>query len=136
MPDGPPIAGLRHRDGLIDDPALVQDIACAAGLALARERLTAESRARLEQLQASRRRIVQAADAERQRIERDLHDGAQQRLVSLAVALRATRWANGHDAAALDAAQVELTAALAELRAIARRANGNIVLDMERPCAS
>src|SRR5439155_2981707 len=84
-------AVLRHREGLLDDSALVEEITRAARLALANERLRADAQARLALLQASRKRIVAAADDERQRIERDLHDGAQQRLVSLAVALRAAR---------------------------------------------
>jgi signal transduction histidine kinase len=71
-------------------------------------------------LRASRRRIVAAADVERQRLERNLHDGAQQRLVSLAVALRAIQNANGVESALLEEAQEELARALDELRVIAR----------------
>ena len=59
----------------------------AAGLALENERLLAELRAQLDQLRQSRARIVEAGDTERRRLERNLHDGAQQRLVSLALAL-------------------------------------------------
>ena len=59
----------------------------AASLALENERLQAELRARLTELQASRARLVEATDAERRRIERDLHDGTQQRLVSIAMSL-------------------------------------------------
>jgi signal transduction histidine kinase len=114
------VAVLRHREGLLDDPALVEEITRAARLALANERLRADAQARLALLQASRKRIVAAADDERQRIERNLHDGAQQRLVSLAVALRAARSADGREAVLLDEAQGEITHALDELRIIAR----------------
>lgn len=114
------VAVLRHRAGLLDDPALVEEITRAARLALANERLRADAQARLALLQASRKRIVAAADDERQRLERDLHDGAQQRLVSLAVALRAARSADGCELPLLDEAQEELASALDELRVIAR----------------
>jgi signal transduction histidine kinase len=114
------VALLRHREGLLDDPALIEEITRAARLPLANERLRADTQARLALLQASRKRIVAAADAERQRLERNLHDGAQQRLVSLAVAVRAARTAGGCDSAALDQAEQALSRALAELRVIAR----------------
>jgi signal transduction histidine kinase len=120
--DGEPatVALLRHRQGLLDDPVLVDEVARAVRLPLANERLRADAEARLALLQASRKRIVAAADAERQRLERNLHDGAQQRLVSLAVALRATRSEKRADGGALDEAQQELERALEELRLIAR----------------
>jgi len=111
---------VRHREGLLDDPALIEEITRAARLPLANERLRADAQARLALLQASRKRIVAAADAERQRLERNLLDGAQQRLVSLAVAVRAARTADGRDPVAFDEAQQALTSALAELRVIAR----------------
>ena len=114
------VAVLRHREGLLDDLALVEEISRAARLALANERLRADAQARLALLQGSRKRIVAAADEERQRLERNLHDGAQQRLVSLAVALRAARSADGRESALLDEAQGEITSALDELRVIAR----------------
>jgi len=113
-------ATLRHREGLLDDPTLVAEIGRAARLALANERLRADARARVALLQASRKRIIEAADNERQRIERNLHDGAQQRLVSLAVALRAARGEDGEQPTLLDEAQAEVMSALDELRVIAR----------------
>jgi signal transduction histidine kinase len=85
--------------------------------------LDAELRARLEELRASRVRIVEAGDAERKRIERDLHDGAQSRLVALALLLVQLRKRIGGDAdaeALLDRAQAELRTSLAELRELAR----------------
>jgi signal transduction histidine kinase len=87
-------------------------------------KLDAELRERLEELRASRARLVEAGDAERRRLERDLHDGAQSRLVALALLLRAarTRAARADDQLArmLDRAQEELQTSLAELRELAR----------------
>ena len=83
--------------------------------------LDAELRERLEELRASRARLVEAGDAERRRLERDLHDGAQSRLVALALLLRTARaQAAGPVAELLDRAQEELQAGLAELRELAR----------------
>ncbi|HEX2031536.1 MAG TPA: GAF domain-containing sensor histidine kinase, partial [Actinomycetota bacterium] len=66
---------------------LLEDLAAQAGLVLRNVRLTEELRANLEELRASRQRIVAAQDTERRRLERDIHDGAQQQLVALAVKL-------------------------------------------------
>jgi signal transduction histidine kinase len=85
--EGRPVAALVHDGSLRDDPDLVEAVSAAAGLALENERLHAELRAHLDELRASRVRIVDAADAERRRLERDLHDGTQQRLVSVSMAL-------------------------------------------------
>ena len=82
-----PIAALLHDPALHEDEQLVESACAAAGLAMENERLQAELRARLDELSASRTRIVDAAQAERRRIERDLHDGSQQRLVSVAMTL-------------------------------------------------
>jgi signal transduction histidine kinase len=86
--DGRTVALLRHRAGLLDDPGLVQEVAAAARLSMENERLHAEALAQLQDLQAAQARIVAGGDAERRRLERDLHDGAQQRLVALSLALR------------------------------------------------
>jgi signal transduction histidine kinase len=99
-------------------------VTAAARLALENERLQAEVRARLEELRASRARIVEAGDAERKRLERDLHDGAQQRLVGLSLSLRLLRSrvhaeASAEMAARLDEADSELRTAIAELRELA-----------------
>jgi signal transduction histidine kinase len=72
---------------LREDEQLVESVCAAAGLAMENERLQAQLRSRLEELSASRTRILEAAQAERRRIERDLHDGSQQRLVSVAMTL-------------------------------------------------
>jgi PAS domain S-box-containing protein len=88
------------------------------------QRLNAELRAGLDELRASRARIVEAADAERRRLERNLHDGAQQRLVTLSLDLRLARIRVGPDpddaCRLLDGAAVQLAEALAELRELAR----------------
>ncbi|HEU4542303.1 MAG TPA: sensor histidine kinase [Jiangellaceae bacterium] len=81
------IAALVHDPALREDEQLVESVCAAAGLAMENERLQAELRARLQELSASRTRIVEATQAERRRIERDLHDGSQQRLVSVAMTL-------------------------------------------------
>jgi len=121
---GRTVAVLRHRAGLLDDPGLVQEVAAAARLALENERLRAEVLAQLEGLRAARARIVAAGDAERQRLERNLHDGAQQRLVGLSLALRLARprpgLAPGPDLTGLiDQAGRELRLAIDELRDLA-----------------
>jgi signal transduction histidine kinase len=85
--DGQPIAALVHDAALNENAELVQSVCAAAALTLENERLQAELRARLAELQASRARLVEATEAERRRIERDLHDGTQQRLVSIAMSL-------------------------------------------------
>jgi signal transduction histidine kinase len=89
--DGFEVALLTHKPGLLDDGALVEELAGAARLGLENERLHAELLAQLEDLRASRARIVTTGDAERRRLERDLHDGAQQHLVALVLELRIAR---------------------------------------------
>ena len=83
-----PLAALIHDKGLGRDHRLLEAVAAAARLALENERLEAQLRARIAEVRASRQRVVAAGDAERRRIERDLHDGAQQRLVSLSLGLQ------------------------------------------------
>jgi signal transduction histidine kinase len=82
------VAALIHDPSLHEDEQLMRSVCAAAGLALTNERLQAELRGHLEQLKASRSRIVQVGDQERRRLERDLHDGAQQRLVSTLLELQ------------------------------------------------
>ena len=89
--DGRRVGAIVH-DGRLDDAdELVATVASAAGLRMENERLDAELRARLEELRASRARIVEAGYLERRRVERDLHDGAQQRLMALALNLKLAR---------------------------------------------
>ena len=82
------MAALLHDPVLEDEPELLDAVAAAAAIALENARLHAELRARLDELQGSRARIVEAGDSERRRLERNLHDGAQQRLVALSLGLR------------------------------------------------
>ena len=96
--EGEPLAVLVHDPTLRDEPKLVEAVAAAARLALVNARLHAEVRAQLDTVQESRARIVTAADEERRRIERDLHDGAQQRLVALALELRSAQRQLGEEA--------------------------------------
>ena len=85
--DGHHIAALVHDSALAHQPELLEVVCAAANVALERERLQAELEARVVELQASRERIVTAGDAERRRLERNLHDGAQQRLVAIVLQL-------------------------------------------------
>jgi signal transduction histidine kinase len=129
--DGRRVGALICDPALGEEPRLVGSVGAAAALALDNERLEAELRARLEELRASRARIVEAGDTERRRLERDLHDGAQQRLVALALMLRLRR-----DRAAdpevrqwLDEALAELQAATGELRELARGIHPAVLTD-------
>ena len=109
---------------LAEERELVQTAGAAAGLTLRNERLDAELRAKVAELQASRSRIVQAGNEQRRRLERDLHDGAQQRLMALGIDLRMVRERIEHDpqgaAELLDESLHELNEATAELRELAR----------------
>jgi signal transduction histidine kinase len=119
--DGRRIAAIVHDASLCDEPELVRTAGAAAALALERERLDAELRARIDDLSASRARVVEASDTARRKIERDLHDGAQQRLASLLLRLQLERRARRTDGddALLDETARGLAEALAELRALA-----------------
>jgi signal transduction histidine kinase len=120
--DGRRIAALMHDVSVAEDSALVSGVVAAAGLALQNERLSAEVRARLEELRASRRRLVEAGDRERRRLERNLHDGAQQRLLAVSLLLtrleRSAADAEIHDIATR--ARLELSRSLSELRDLAQ----------------
>ena len=117
-------AAIIHDAILLEEPGLVASVAAAMRLAVENDRLTAEVEAQLHEVRASRARIVEAGDRERRRVERDLHDGAQQRLVSLSLELQVARRALGDDGdpavrRSLDRAAEEALAALAELRDLA-----------------
>jgi signal transduction histidine kinase len=130
--DGRRIAAIVHDSALLDDPVQVQAAGAAAALALENERLEAELRSKVEQLSRSRARIVESGDAARRRLERDLHDGAQQRLVSLALSLRmlGSRLDDDPDAAReLEFARSELDQALEELRELARGIHPSLLSD-------
>ena len=117
-------AVLIHHEDLRHEPELVKVAVTAASLALEHARLQAEVEAQLEQVRASRARIVEAGDAERRRLERDLHDGAQQRLVTLSLSLGMARSrAAGADPeleSLIESASKEAREALIELRELAR----------------
>jgi signal transduction histidine kinase len=119
-----PVAALVHDPVLLERRGLLAAAGAATRLALENERLQAELRAQLAELRASRTRIVTAGDEERRRLERDLHDGAQQRLLSLGLALQLVRAELGPDANGaaprLGVAEAELAAALDELRQLAQ----------------
>ena len=122
--NGHRVGALVHDRALLEDAALLDAVSAATGLALENQRLHAEVLARLHEVRTSRSRIVEAGDAERQRVERNLHDGAQQRLVTLSMALRMARDRLGPDGdaslvALLGDASEELTQALGELRELA-----------------
>ena len=122
--DGREVAAIVYDASLDDDPEMIEAVRAAATMALENERLLAESEARLAEVQASRQRIVAAGDAERRRLERDLHDGAQQRLVALALQLRMIRSDIRRDPDQAEqlaaAASDELAHSLQELRELAR----------------
>ena len=131
---GQPVAALIHDRSLEHDPTLVAGVAAATSLAIENERLQAAVRARLAQVRASRARLVTVADEERRRLERDLHDGAQQRLIALSISL-------AHIGAQLDAgrtgdarevvrtAEQQLRTALGELRELAAGIRPAILTD-------
>jgi signal transduction histidine kinase len=131
--DGRRVGAIIHDAALAEDPTLVRAAAAAAALQLENERLDAELRARVEELQSSRARLVEVTMGERRRLERDLHDGAQQRLVALSIqlALARRRLADDPDTAGrlLDAARTELEQALEELRELARGIHPAILTD-------
>jgi signal transduction histidine kinase len=121
--DGRELAMLVYDASLDDDPELVDAVAATAAITLDDARLQAESAGRLAELRASRERIVAAGDAERRRLERNLHDGAQQRLVSVKLQLRMLQNRARADPALaeeLQAAGDELSRSLEELRELAR----------------
>jgi signal transduction histidine kinase len=127
---GEEVAALVHDPDLLDEPALVESVRATASLVLEIERLGAEVRSQLAEVRASRERLVSAADAERRRIERDLHDGAQQRLVTLSVAL-GLEASRGDSATAdvLSRAQDEVEEAITELRDLARGIHPTLLRD-------
>ncbi len=132
--DGVPEAAIIHDAILLEEPGLIASVASAMRLAVENDRLTAAVEAQLAEVRASRARIVAAGDAERQRVERDLHDGAQQRLVALTLALRLARTRLGDDAdpavrRSLEQASDEAKAALAELRELARGIHPQILTE-------
>jgi signal transduction histidine kinase len=121
--DGSRVAALLHDPSLKEEPELLDSVAAALSISLENTHLHVELRARLEELRGSRARIVESAQQERQRLERNLHDGAQQRLVALSLELGLLEEQLDGDpsvAARIDSARREVAASLDELREIAR----------------
>jgi signal transduction histidine kinase len=119
--DGQPLAVLVHDPVVLGDPGLVEAVSSAARLAAANARLQAEVRGRLAEIGASRRRILEAGDEERGRLERRLHEGALRRLGEVAETLRrARRPAAGGADERLARAEIQLAQTQEELRRLAR----------------
>jgi signal transduction histidine kinase len=121
--DAKPLAALLHHQSLKDEPELLNAVTTAAAIALENGRLHVELRARVEELKGSRQRVIEAGQHERRRLERNLHDGAQQRLIALSLELgllgerlRADPEARSR----LDRAKGEIALSLEELRDVAR----------------
>jgi signal transduction histidine kinase len=121
--EGARTAVLLHDPGLLEKPDLLRNVLAAAALSIEIARLRVEVRFQLAEVEASRARIVEAGYEERRRLERDLHDGAQQRLVSLGVQIRRLQRTLPRTASilspALDQIVGEVGAAIADLRQIA-----------------
>ena len=121
------------------DLALVSDLADQAGLVLRNVRLAEDLRARLDDLKAAQTRIVRAQDEERRKLERNIHDGAQQQLVALAVKLRLADTLVGRDDTGahgmLRDLQTEVGDALNDLRDLARGIYPPLLADKGLPAA-
>ena len=121
--NGEHMAALVHDPALVDEPELLVAVSAAAGIAIENGRLHVELRARLEELRGSRARILEVGQEERQRLERNLHDGAQQRLIALSLELSLLEQELGTDGGAgvrLAQARREIAISLGELREVAR----------------
>jgi len=113
------VGALIHDAALLEEPEVLRTVARAAALALENGRLEVELRARLEALRASRARIVTAGDDERRRLGRDLHDGAQQRLISILLGLQLAHERPELSAELVARALDDARAAVEELRELA-----------------
>jgi signal transduction histidine kinase len=121
--DGEPVAALLHDEAALREQDLLDAVTAAAGLALQNGRLHAELQARVQELARSRLRVVQAGRSERQQLERNLHDGAQQRLVTLALEVSLMQARSAGNPAVLrrlERIKAEIATSLEELRAVAR----------------
>jgi signal transduction histidine kinase len=120
--DGEVVGAVTHAPHVADDPERLRAACDAVKLSLANERLTAEIRARLDEVRASRARVLQAEDRARAQLERDLHDGAQQRLTAAMLQLRVVQQQAGDPLVATRLAPIgdELQRAIDEIRELAR----------------
>jgi signal transduction histidine kinase len=129
---GEGLAAIVHDPVFLDQPALIEAAGSAARFALENERLQAQLRAQLAELRDSRAKVVRSADEERRRLERDLHDGAQQRLLGLGMALQLLRTRVEGDSGAealVRETEAELRQALSELRELARGIHPAVLTD-------
>jgi signal transduction histidine kinase len=137
--DGDCVAAIIYDSTLHEAESHVQAVGAAASLALVNERLEAELRAKVDELRRSRERMLRIGLEERRRLERDLHDGAQQRLVSMALNIRMARARLNEDPLAadqlLESAGHELDSALEELRELARGIHPAVLTDRGLPTA-
>jgi signal transduction histidine kinase len=117
---GKQVAVLVHDEALVADRTLLESVAAAARIAVANPRLQAEARARADELEASRRRIVEAGDAQRRRLEEELRLGAERRLDRVAALLAKARTAAANDGEAIAELETELREARHELREFAQ----------------
>jgi signal transduction histidine kinase len=131
--DGQVIGAIVHDAALAGDDELIRSVRAAAVLALENERLTLQVRANVSELHASRARIVAAGYEQRKRLERDLHDGAQQRLMAVGMSLQLARMKAEAGSAEvpelIDEAIADLAAATAELRELARGIHPAVLTD-------
>jgi signal transduction histidine kinase len=131
--DGDPVAVMVHDPLLQDDPELLAALSSLVLAALQHRRLTSRLASSLQQLEDSRKRIARAADLERSRIERDLHDGAQQRLITMRIKLSlAEELAQDDPAAGAEAVHElgnEIDLALEDLRALAHGVYPSLLTD-------
>ena len=131
--DGQTVAVIVHDDGLNRDPELVRSAGRVLQLAVQNDRLERDLESAVAELWASRSRIASARDAERRRIERDLHDGAQQRLVALRIKLEllgeSIRNEPDHGAAMLGELGSVAEAALEEMRSLAHGVYPALLVD-------
>jgi signal transduction histidine kinase len=137
--DGERVAAIVHDASLREQPELLAAAGSAAAIALDNARLDAALRARIEELRESRARVVQAADDARRRIERNLHDGAQQQLVALSMTLGLGSSMLERDPAQakalFDQARKELDAAIEQLVDLARGIHPTVLADRGLPAA-
>jgi signal transduction histidine kinase len=113
-----PIAALVHDGGTLEDPELLESVAEAARIALSNVRLQHEIRRQVAEVDASRRRILESAELQRRRLERQLREGAERRLAEVEDILAAVE-CDGEALGTLDESRAELARARAELRELA-----------------
>jgi signal transduction histidine kinase len=121
--DGGRIAAMLHDSSLEEEPELLDAVGAAGRIALENGRLQVELRARITELSESRGRVIEAEQRERRRLERDLHDGAQQRLISISLELgqiASHLEGNPEAGARLEESRKEVARSLEELRDLAR----------------